>query len=60
MLCHINKKYNKVLLKLMESKDFIDIDCVKASAIDKVFGYMCDCALAEPGTLFLLRNLDRF
>ena len=44
----------------MESKDFIDIDCVKASAIDKVVGYMCDCALAEAGTIFLLMNLNRF
>ena len=60
LICYAKfvKEYNAALMKLKDSADYIDVEAIQASAIDKVVGYICDIESENPGSAFFVDEME--
>ena len=51
-------EYNVAVMKQNDSSDYIDVEAIQASAIDKVVGYICDTESENPGSVFFVDEME--
>ena len=51
-------EYNAAVMKQKNSSDYIDVEAIQASAIDKVVGYICDTESENSGSVFFVDDME--